>query len=177
MNKWIFLAYSATFVVGIMGCSMSRPGPKIGYVDTTKLVTGFIETQRAQKAFAMFQKEWEENLKRLTDSATVAKMRMKLTYDTASIARKNALQDTAFERNQELQNYFNDVKKISTDKEKELMDPVVAKIDSFTEVWGKQHGYTLILGTTPQGNILQADSSLNVTNRLLLDLNAHFSEK
>jgi hypothetical protein len=44
------------------------------------------------------------------------------------------------------------------------------------KTWGKQHGYSLILGTTCGGNILQAVPELDVTGVLLKDLNDHFRD-
>jgi outer membrane protein len=66
------------------------------------------------------------------------------------------------------------VKQQAAAKDGELMDPVVKKVNSFLDLWGKQHGYDLIFGTMSGGNVLQANPAFNVTAAVLKDLNAQY---
>jgi outer membrane protein len=168
MKYWFFPGCALLSTV-LTGCSMMHPAPKIGYAETSKLVMGFPKAQKATEVLEVSQKEWQIKIDRLKDSLSIENARTEMEYDTASELEKKVLQNIVRRRNEDFQNYLKAAKEDYADKEKEMMDPVVVEIDSFLNVWGKRHGYSLILGSTPQGNILEANSSLNVTNKVLRD--------
>jgi Skp family chaperone for outer membrane proteins len=102
--------------------------------------------------------------------------RMKDQYDKATQNGKDTLRNLLQKRNDDLQRYTNAVKKMSVDKEKELMDPVIRKLNSHLDAWGRRNGYDLVLGTMTGGNILQANAELNVTSQVLKDLNETYKD-
>jgi outer membrane protein len=150
--------------------------PQIGYAETTVLMTEFTEAIQARKQFEEAQKEWDKNLKMLNDSLMSGVARMKAGYDKASKAQQDSMRTGLQKRNDDLQRYTNAVKQKSEEKERELMDPVVKKINSFLDLWGKQHGYDIIFGTMQGGNVLQANQRMNVTAMVLKDLNDHYKD-
>lgn len=161
---------SASFIWSVV----HRP-PKVGYAETAILMSEFIESVEAKKDFEAEQKKWDSNLKILNDSLMSTMEKMKVDYNKSSAATKDSLRSVLQRRNEDLQRYANAVKKMSIDKEKELMDPVLKKMNSFLEKWGKENGFDIILGATTGGNILQANSSHNVTASILKDLNIHYA--
>lgn len=165
-------------VIALVSVSLqfTRTVPKIGYAETTVLMSEFSEAIKARKEFEKSQKEWDSNLKALNDSLMSGMEKMKAQYDKASPHVKDSLRSLLQKRNDDLQRYTNAVKKLAIDKEKELMDPVVRKINSYMDLWGKEHGYTLILGTMSGGNILQADGNYNLTSKILKDLNETYKD-
>jgi len=168
------------WLLAAIGCSMSKPPlqsqspSKIGYVETSKLMAGFSVAQNAREEFVTKQKEWDHHYKLLQESLAEANELMKAQYDSVSKAGKAALRDTIRKRNLAVQQYSEQVKSLAVEEEKQLMTPVIVDVQDFMTMWGKQHGYSLILGTIP-GNILHADSSLNLTAQVLADLNARYS--
>gem|GEM_PF-2884558 len=165
------LVACATAVIGIW----TRPA-KVGYAETSVLLTSFNEAVAARKEFEKSQKEWDKNLKTLNDSLLASMETMKKSYETAGKAGRDSMRSALKEKNDDLQRYTNAVKKLSTDREKELMEPVIKKMNSFLAVWGKAHGYDLILGTLTGGNILQANENINLTSRILADLNEEYRD-
>lgn len=154
---------------------MERP-PKIAYVETSVVMTQFSEAITARHEFENSQKEWDGNLKRLNDSLVSAMGRMKGNYDKAPESEKKKMRDELDKRNDDYQRYIAAVKKMSQDKEQELMEPVIKKINGYLDIWGKQHGYDLIFGTMTGGNILQANTAFNVTSRVLKDMNDQYKD-
>lgn len=149
---------------------------KVGYAETSVLMSEFSEALKARSEFEAAQKEWDANLKALNDSLMATIDRMKVEYDKAPAAGKEVLRNLLQKRNDDLQRYTNAVKKMSMDKEKELMDPVVRKLNSHLDAWGKRNGYDMILGTMTGGNILQANAEYNVTSWILKDLNETYKD-
>jgi len=164
-------------ITAVAGLIHSRTQEKkIGYAETSVVLSEFTEAIKARKQFEESQKEWERNLKTLNDSMGAAMDRMKKGYDAAGKEERQRMQATLQQRNEDLQRYSNAVKKMSNDREKELMDPVIKKVNGFLELWGRQHGYDLIFGTMTGGNILQADPKLNLTVSILKDLNEQYKD-
>jgi outer membrane protein len=169
---WVALAAA---LAGTAWNIFNRP-PRVGYAETAVLMAEFSEAIKAKHRFEEAQKEWDKNLKSLNDSLLAAMDRMKAQFDIAGKAGKDSLRRDFEGRNDDYQRYVEAVKKMSQEKEQELMNPVIRKMNSYMEIWGKQHGYDLILGTMQGGNILQADTDLNLTSRILKDLNEQYVE-
>jgi outer membrane protein len=168
------LALTLALSSGIISWT-GRPS-KIGYAETSVLLTEFSEAVKAKKKFEESQQEWDKNLATLNDSMTAAMQNMKQNYEAAPAPEKQRMRALLEKRNDDLQRYSNAVKRMSEEKERELMDPVVKKMNAFLDQWGRKHGYSLILGTMTGGNILQADPDLNVTTQVLKDMNAHYAD-
>ena len=162
--------------LGSIGLQFWKKPPKIGYAETSVLLSEFSEAIQARKEFEAAQKEWDKNLKILNDSLMAGMETMKRDFDKASQAQKEAMKTTFQKRNDDLQRYTNAIKKKSMEKEKELMEPVIKKVNSYLDLWGKQHHYDLILGTMSGGNILQANANMNVTSEVLKDLNQMYHD-
>jgi outer membrane protein len=180
MDNRKFLNWSGPLGLALGACALglhmaNRP-PKIAYAETATLMTEFSEAIKARKQFEDQSREWNGNIKTLNDSLNAAMDKLKMEYEKASPARKEELRTLLQKRNEDLQRYTNAVKKMSDEKEKELMGPVIQKMNAYMKTWGKQHGYSLILGTTNGGNILQADARLDVTAALLQELNEHYKD-
>lgn len=175
-NQIIALVALAAAAGAIVLHFVQKP-PKVGYAETAVLMSEFSEAIKAKKEFEAAQKEWDANLKALNDSLMATMDRMKAEYDKSPAATKDSLRNLLQKRNDDLQRYTNAVKQKAVEKEKELMDPVIRKINSHLDVWGKQHGYDLILGTMSGGNILQANPVFNVTAKVLKDLNETYRDR
>lgn len=161
-------------VLALGGWNYFHRPAKIGYVETSVVLEQFTEAINARNQFEKAQKDWDKNLKTLNDSLMAGMNQMKVDFNKASKEGKQAI-SASFEKKQaDYQRYTEVVKKMSQEKEQELMLPVIKKVNSFLDIWGKQHGYDLVLGTTTAGNILQANPNLNLTARILKDLNEQY---
>lgn len=171
--------------VGILGVilaaialamNLMRPVPKIGYVDTATLMSQFTEAVAAQKELNKSKDEWGRNAKVIQDSLQAAMNAIKSEYETASPARKQALRSGMERWNQDLSRYSHTVKELAANRDQELMTPVIQKFNIFVQQWGKDHGYSMIFGTTSNGNLLQAESASDLTSLLLSELNERYRD-
>jgi outer membrane protein len=176
MKNQIIALVALAIGVTALALHFTRKTPKVGYAETAVLMSEFSEAVKARKEFEAAQKEWDANLKSLNDSLMATMERMKTDYDKAPAAAKESMRHLLQKRNDDLQRYTNAVKKMAVDKEKELMDPVVRKLNAHLDSWGKGHGYDMILGTMTGGNILQANAEFNVTAQVLKDLNQTYRD-
>ena len=171
----------AGLVLASLACGLfffqRQSAPKIAYAETSVLLSEFSEAIKARKQFEASQIEWDANLKRLNDTLNASMARMKTDYDRAKPSGRDSMRAALQQSNEDLQRYSAAVKKLAQDKEKELMDPIIKKMNGYLSQWGKEHGYSMILGTMAGGNILQANQNLNLTSRILHDLNNEYASK
>ncbi len=160
--------------LGAIGLHFFQRPPKIGYAETAVLMAEFTEAIHARKEFEEAQKEWDKNLKTINDSLLVAVNAMKANYEKSTPTVRHSMNDNLERWNATLERYAQAVKKMSQEKEKVLMGPVINKLNSFMKVWGQQNHYAMIFGTTDGGGILQANDAFNVTASLLEALNNHY---
>jgi outer membrane protein len=175
------LRRQAIAIIALLGALISlclqgfHRAPKIAYAETSVLLSEFSEAVNARTKFEESQKEWDKNLRMLNDSLNAAVERLKSGYDQAGKDQRESMRRDMQKSNESIQRYTAAVKKMSQDKERELMDPVIKKMNGFLAEWGERNGYSLILGTLSGGNILQADTKMNLTAPILADMNAAFA--
>jgi len=173
MKKTIIFIAILIIAVALSGYSLLSK-PQLAYVESSKLIDGFSETAKVRHQFEKEKAEWETNIKALEDSLKIAMERMKKEYDRASAKEKEELQSQFEKRNANLSQYKQIVYQKSMQREQELLQPVIEKINSFMAIWGKKNGYDLILGTMKGGNIVHANTDFNVTEKALRALNEHY---
>ncbi len=176
MKQSIFSFVALAIAIASLVFSFMHKAPKIGYAETSVLLSEFSEAIKARKQFEVAQKEWDKNLKLINDSMMVAMNHIKSDFDKASPKEKEALDQNLKKWNANLNRYSQAVKKQSEEKEAELMTPVISNMNTYLKVWGEQHGYDMIFGTLSGGNILQANLAFNVTSKFLQDLNEHYKD-
>lgn len=171
MIKNKYLIPTLILMILALGFWLGMPNrtSKIGYVETNVLLSQFIEAQNAQKEFIKFQEGFDKQLRTYQDSIK----------QLVQFMRKNEVQ--AYQLNDSLQKlqdryekFQNMVYKNSKKKEEDLMQPVLSKANVFINEWGQKKGYSMIFGTLQGGNILYADTSLNLTQQILADLNKNY---
>jgi outer membrane protein len=145
--------------------------PKIGVVDNTQLISNFSEAISARKKYETEKATWDNNIKSLQDSIKSAIDIMAKGYDNAPKNQKEIMQKNLNHWNEEYARYVKAVQELSRKRESEALKPVLDKINSFVKNWGTEHGYDIIYGTAGGGVILTVNDKLNVTSKILSDLN------
>jgi hypothetical protein len=73
--------------------------------------------------------------------------------------------------NEELTKYTRAVDDMTKQKENELLKPVIDRLNSYVRMWAGKHGFDIVIGTGNGGVILSAVEQVNITGRILDDLN------
>jgi len=172
LGRWLCLVISGLAMVGA-AFSVYRVShiPKIGVVDNGRLIANFSEAIAARKILNKQNQQWEENLKSLKDSVEYSVQRMAKEYDRANAKQRKELEKNLEHWNREYARYSKAVHSMSADKERELTEPVVKKLNDFVRTWGEEHGYDVILGSANGGVILSVHQPHDITVKVLADLN------
>lgn len=174
MNAHIFSATALALAAAALAWNLTHRAPKIAYAETSVILNDFSEAIQARKEFDAAQKGWNDTLKALNDNLGAAMEKGKAVFEKASPAQKDSIQKSLNQMNVSLQTYANTAKQLASEKNLQLMDPVIKKVNGFLDTWGKKHGYDMIFGTMTGGNVLQANADFNVTAAVLKDLNAEY---
>lgn len=149
------IIFAAAIIFCIIFYAVSRP--KIGFVDSSGVLS---QTVVAQDAFAELQAtiaEYENEIAKQEQEITVLRDIYEKTEDKQTIGDELQTRMAAFET------YITDVREELAQVEAEIMAPVYEAINTALDDYGKTHGYSLILGATPSGNILFGDNQADLT--------------
>ena len=119
-------------------------------------------------------KDWKSKAQVLKDSLDAYMSTMGATFNTASAKDQQHMRAEIERRNQELAQFMKASQKITVDKEKELLEPTFKKINTFLKDYSEKEGYDVILGSTAGGNILSGRPRLDLTDRVIAELNKKY---
>jgi outer membrane protein len=176
MKQMIMAALSLVLAVGALILTSLKKEVRIGYAETSVLITNFNQAILARNKYEESQKEWDRNLKMINDSLMAAMENLKQNYEASSKPRQEEIRRNLDKWNSDRSRYAAAVKEMSKEREKALMDPVLSNLNTYLKQWGEEQGYDMILGTMTGGNILQAKSIHNVTSKFLAALNDHYKD-
>ena len=140
--------------------------PKVAYVRSENLIYNYEGTREAKAQYQKKLSIWEANIDTL---------RQELRRFEAGLDKKQPAQmEELALRQSQLQQYAQAIGQKAEDEDSKTMEAVLSQINAFTEQYGKEQGYDLILGTTSAGNLLYAPEALDITDELLKALNKEY---
>jgi Skp family chaperone for outer membrane proteins len=145
--------------------------PKIGYVDTTRMLGAFKEAQRNRAQIDSLNKDWQAKAQVLKDTMDIHMAAMGKTYNTASAQSQLDMRKDLERRNQEMAQFVKASQTKVLEKEKALLEPSLKKVNVLLQDLATQEGYDLIFGSTNTGNILAGGRRLDLTDRVIDMLN------
>lgn len=145
--------------------------PKIGYVESDKLLAEYNQTQIAAK-------EIERNTTQLrnrfdTLKMEFDKMQQHFTDKLASFSAEERTKQEALmgQKQAELGRYYDSMSEEIKKLDETATQKLLKKIDRVVKKYGKENNYQFILGATQNGNIVYAENATNLTNAILQELN------
>lgn len=166
------LIFAAIILFGFASCQQQ----KIGFIDNGKVINEFQEkialetkfkakdevfkkkTDSVSKAFQLEAQAFQLEASKLSPAKAQAK------YDELSKKQQILQQQTQFEQ-QQIQQAF-----------QAEIDSILIKVKDFVSDYGKQNGYTYILGKNEAGSVLYGKESNDLTKTILEALNEKYKE-
>jgi len=173
----VLLAAGTILIAVVLSLTFGRilfGGPRVGYVENSKLMIGFSEASRADKEIRKHDEKWQEQLKVVQDSVQAAVDTMSKYFDSADPDDKRKLQDNLSAWNQRANNFKQANMQNSQKLRAEKMNAVAEKINVYVSEYGKKHGYDMILGTGQGGSILYGHDGIDITQEIVDGLNERY---
>jgi len=165
-------------VAGLLAISVQNlvfPPQKVAYIDSAKLMVGFIEASKVERALAAEDEAWRGQLKTLQDSLQGSIDKMSKEYNTASPARKRELQDMLAANNQQINNFRQANSRKMDELRTKKMRSIFEKINLYVDEYGKKNHYSIIFGTAAGGSILYGNQSrCDITAQIIKGLNGRY---
>ncbi len=136
---------------------------KIAFVESNVLLAEYSESKEAREELNTSIGEWEANITTLRQELDALNTRLLEQAETWSASEREEHLQAIQAKQQELGRYSQAVNQRAAELEAELMEPVYATINNRVEAFGKEYGYSLVLGTVQGGNILYGEEAINVT--------------
>lgn len=177
MNKLALPLAVVALVASIATFFLSQSKTEQVYVDVNKLIEGYSRTEVEREAFNKKTTVLKANIDSLiTNWQTELKNYEK---ERASMSKKEIeLQKQLLNsKQQQLNNYQQAIQKQIQDEDQKKTQTVVNDINDFVQEYGKKHGYPIIFGAGGSGNIMYASDASDLTEEVLIGLNAQYEGK
>ena len=143
----------------LISCTSKTP---IGYVNPNKLMQGYHGAAAQHEVFVAKAKEWQQRV----DS---------LNTELQALGSAPAAVRTGKE--QQLLRYRAAVQQQAQQENEQLTKAVLEEINAYLKQYGKEQGYTFILGASTTGNIVYAAPGTDVSEDVLKGLNAQYDSQ
>ena len=146
------------------------------YVDAQKLVNGYTGMIDARKEYEQKSLVWKANLDTLRHEAEVKIKEYEATVSKLNPNEKKLMEELIASKQEQFNNYQQIVSENVRKEDQELSAKVLAKVNDFIKRYGREKGYTIIMAATQYGNIIYADDKVNITEEVLVGLNAEYGQ-
>lgn len=177
MKKIALVVAVLALVASIATFFYSQEKSSLVYVDVNKLLEGYNRTKLVRAEFEKKAKLLRSNVDSLV---TDWQKELKLYEKERSSYSKKELklkQELLSNKQQQINNYQQAVQKQIQEEDKKSTQTVINDINDFVTEYGKKKGYKMIFGASGGGNIMYADKSADLTEKVLEGLNAEFEGK
>lgn len=157
--KHFFFIYCILNFTVLTSCSDKS---KVVYVNPTKLLQGYHSAQAQHELFQAKARDWQLRIDSL---------------GTELQALRSAPAATRAAKEQQLGQYREAIQQRAQQENQRLTQAVLAEINAYLKQYGKEKGYTFILGATEGGNIVYAADGTDITDDVLKGLNAQYDRQ
>jgi len=148
--------------------------PSIGYVRTAELLDNYEGMREAAELFDQKRSAWSLSLDSMknahdteVDSYLAVKDQLSTTERTEREVRLGRSQQT-------IQQYQQAIEAKAAETDNSMTQGVLTQVSDFIEAYGKEHGYTVILGANADGGVLYGQEGNDLTTEITEALNAHY---
>lgn len=164
----------AGFLLIFAAVSAQGADLKVGFIDSERIFAGYTGTSEAQAEFDADIQKWTQDLEQQRRELEKATEEFQSQSLILSEAKRREREEEIQRRRNELDAFVQDIwgpnGKVAQRNE-QLTRPIVEKIREVLNEIGDAEGFSIIFDAT-DGNIVYADNALDLTDRVLEQLNA-----
>ncbi len=150
---------------------------EIVYIDNARLLNDYQGMVAARKSFETKAMSWKSNIDTLTNEVTKSIKQYEKDLARLSKKEKQRSQELIRNKQKQLQNYQQAIQQQSAQEDAKMTEEVLTKVNTFLADYGKSHHYKIIMGANTSGNIIYAEDALDITDKVLAELNNNYAGK
>jgi outer membrane protein len=167
----LVLFFLLVLALAALGWQFQRSSPRIAYVDSVKLLNGYRVMAGARKAYEAKARNWQTNIDTLSSETQQAIRDFEKAAGSMTVTERKLSTERIRTKQQELRRYQQAIQEAARQEEAKGTQEVISQVNGFLEEYGQTHGYDLILVATPAGSIAYAKPGLDLTDKIVLELN------
>lgn len=164
-------------IISIASFFYSKPNSHQVYVDVNKLLDGYKRTEVVRSEY----KDMAQTLNANVDSLMTDWQRELKVYEKerSSMTKKELelKQQLLSKKQQQLNNYQKVIQKQIEEEDQKATQTVVNDINDYVKEYGKKNGFDIIFGASGGGSIMYASDKSDLTDKVLIGLNAEYEGK
>ncbi|PRP65870.1 hypothetical protein BST86_01585 [Nonlabens agnitus] len=144
------------------------------FVDVNKLLDGYKRTKVVRADFEAKAKTLNANVDSLVADWQKELKVYEKERSSMSAKELELKQELLGNKQQQINSYQQAVQKQIQEEDQKATQTVINDINDYVKQYGKDNGYRIILGASGSGNIMYADEAADLTEEVLVGLNADF---
>src|ERR1051325_2407211 len=132
---------------------------RIAFVRSSEVIYNYLGMKEAQNRFQEKSQGWQSNIDTLQKEFQLAMSNYTAEAGKMDKKEKEEREQLLQKQQENLVNYTKTLNDKAKQEDQKMTDGVLNQINSFVEQYGKDHGYTVIFGTTLSGNVLYGDNT------------------
>lgn len=174
-QKVLILAVALAIVLSCTSLLYSyTQKPKIGYIKSAELFEGFVGMKEAKAKYDQKVGAWQANFDTLSKDYQQGLSRFDKDYNKMGTRERAEKTQLLRSQMQNLEQYKQTIEENIKKEDDALSQGVYNQVNTYIKQYGEEHGYTIILGTTSNGNILYGKDHVDITEQVLKGLNINY---
>jgi outer membrane protein len=163
----------AAIVFTVGGTDVIAQEIKFGYIDSQRIFMEFRETQEAERVYKKEVDQWKADAAAMEQE--IARLQEELRAQSLMLSEEKQ-KEKKLELDKKLEDYQRFVAEtfgeegIAAQRNRELTQPIVDRINRILERMSEEEGFSMVFDIA-NANIVYAKKELDLTDRVLLELN------
>lgn len=171
MLPWIAIAGIIVTWIFFMGRTM-----KVVYVDNGVLMTKYEGMKDARKEYEKKAAVWQANADTLVSEWEKELKSYEKERSRMSAKERELKEQLLGNKQQQITQYREAVQMKAREEEQKMTQTVLNEVNEYITQYGKRNRYSFILGATGMGNIVYANKSKDITEKILKGLNEVYNK-
>lgn len=176
--KYLYQIVGVAVIAGLVAYGVSYwSSPKIAYVRIGEVINKYQGMMEAKNAYKQKMSAWQANVDTLELDYQKMVSQYNLDAPKLSASQKREQENTLQNQKGNIQNYISTLEQKAREEDEKMTQGVINQINSSIEAYGMKKGYSYVLGTTNDGNILYGVKSNDITAEVIEYLNNSYKQK
>ncbi|MBC9797288.1 OmpH family outer membrane protein [Sinomicrobium weinanense] len=160
-------------LLGLLSCQQN----KIAFVDNTTLINDYQEKKDVESKFQVKLDSFQKKTDSLSQALQAEAQQFQAEASKMAQSKAEKRYGELMQKRQQIQQQVQQEEMQLQQDSQGQIDSLVKKVRNFIKEYGKNNGYTYILGANEAGSVLYGEETKDITEELLKALNDKYKEE
>jgi outer membrane protein len=148
--------------------------PRIAIVRSNDIIDKYKGTIEARSRFSGWKDDQLWKVDSLSQTFEVAVSDFRSAFTKLTLREQRLREDLLIQQKEQLERYSQAVESRIQEEDKRIMQGILNQINDVIRIYGESNNYTVVMGTAGEGNILFTAPSIDITDKVLAELNRKY---